>query len=63
MCKAPAGISYQEFRVAALQEQPVGTVPVAIDDVRLPVAVEVSQRYSSAMLRLVSHTCRKAAGL
>lgn len=48
--------SYPECRVAALQEQSVGAVPVAIDDVRPSIAVEVGQRHSSAMLILVSHT-------
>lgn len=55
-------MSYPESRVAALQEEPVGAVPVAIDDVRLPVAVEVGQRDSSAVLIPVSHTCTDAAG-
>lgn len=49
-------MSYPKVGAAALQEKPVGAVPVAIDDVRLSIAVEVGQRYSSAMLILVSHT-------
>lgn len=48
--------SYPERRVAALQEKSVGAVPVAIDDVRPSIAVEVGQRHSSAMLVLVGHT-------
>lgn len=48
--------SYPERRVAALQEKSVGAVPVAIDDVRPSIAVEVGQCHSSAMMVLVSHT-------
>lgn len=48
--------SYPEYRVAALQEKSVWAVPVAVDDVRPSIAVEVGQRHSSAMLILVSHT-------
>lgn len=55
LCKAAALLSYPEVRVAALQEKPVGTVPVAVDDVCLSVAVKVGQCDSSAMLVLVGH--------
>lgn len=54
--KRPLRRSYPERRVAALQEKSVGAVPVAIDDVRPSIAVEVGQCHSSAMLVLVSHT-------
>lgn len=48
--------SYAEFRVAALKEKPVWSHPVAVDDVRLPVAVEVGERDSSPVLLAVLHT-------
>lgn len=48
--------SYPERRVAALQEKSMGAVPVAVDDVRPSIAVEVGQCHSSAMLVLVGHT-------
>lgn len=47
---------HPECRVGALQEKPVGAVPVSVDDVRLPVAVEVGQRHPSAVLIRVGHT-------
>lgn len=56
LCKAAGVISHPERRAAALQEEPVGAVPVAVDDVCPPVAVEVGQRDSSAVLVLVGHT-------
>lgn len=52
----PVLLPYPEFRVAALQEKSVWAIPVAVDDVCLSIAIEVSQCYSSAMLIPVLHT-------
>lgn len=48
--------SYAEIRVDVLQEKPMWTQPISVDDVRLPVTVEVSERDSSSMLVAVRHT-------
>lgn len=41
-----------------LHEEPVGAVPVSVDDIRPAVAVEVGERHSSAVLGSVRHTWR-----
>lgn len=56
LCCWPVLLPYTKFRVAALQEKSVLAVPVAINNVCLPVTIEVSQCYSSAMLMPILHT-------
>lgn len=48
--------SHAEIRAAALQEESVWTHPISVDDVRLPVTVEVGQRHSPSVLVAVLHT-------
>lgn len=53
-------LPYTKFRVAALQEESVWAIPVAIDNVRFSITIEVSQCHSSAMLVLVLDTFRSS---
>lgn len=52
----PVLLPHPECRVAALQEKSVGAVPVAVHNICLPIAIEVSQCYASAVLVPVLHT-------
>ena len=57
-CNASFLSPHAETLVGPLHEEPVGAVPVSVDDVRPSVAVKVGESHSSAVLVFVRHTWR-----